>query len=176
MSEVRISTEPSIDSKTYVVTLAASDDVAVILTPDRALQYALGILRAAHHAAYDAAVLRQMTIKVGVPMEAAAEVVGSLRADRPPLDHEATRPLRLEPGVNKHLEPFLVISVNGEQLGQWSVEDAEQHAMFVLSTVVVADLDSAYYRALTGLVNIEEPRARNIVADLANHRDLKAVD
>src|SRR5438093_11572668 len=134
MSEVRINTEPTIDGSAYVVTLQASDDVAVTLTPDRALQYALGILRAAHHAAYDAAVLRQMT-SINIKMEAAAEVVSTLRKDRPPLDHDATRPLRLDPGVNRYLEPFLIVSVNDDRVGQWSVEDAEQHAMFVLSTV-----------------------------------------
>ena len=170
MSEVWINTEPSVDGAGYVVTLSASDDVAVTLTPDRALRHAVGVLRAAHRAAYDAAVVRQLTRKVNVEMEAAAQVLKDLREDRPPLDSADTEPLSFEPGVNKDLEPFLIISVNGKPAGQWSAEAAEEHAMFVLSSVVVADLDSAYYRTLTGLVGLEEPRARNIVEDIGNWR------
>lgn len=58
---VWIKTEPTVDGEAYVVTLEASDDVAVTLTPTTAARYALSILDAAHRAAYDAAVLRQLT-------------------------------------------------------------------------------------------------------------------
>ncbi|MGH3813433.1 MAG: hypothetical protein ACRDUV_13425, partial [Pseudonocardiaceae bacterium] len=170
---VWIKSEPTVDGTAYVVTLEASDDVAVTLTPERALRYAWGVLDAAHRASYDAAVLAQLT-SVGrqqLSVETVAQMVIDMREDRPPLDEAATAPLRFEPGVSQAKQhPFLGIYLNGERLGQWAVADAREHAMAVLEAVVVADLDGGYYRALTGLVGLEEPRARNVVADIANHR------
>ncbi len=167
---VWIKTEPAIDGSGYVVTLEASDDIAVTLTPDGAFRHAQGILAAAHRAAYDAAVGRQMIHRFGLTLEHAYELIVMLRNDRPPLDAADTAPLRLEPGVNKDLKPFLALYVNGEHVGQWDVDQAEQHAIWVLSMVGAADLDSAYYRMLVGQQQIEESQARQAVDDLANYR------
>lgn len=168
---VWIKTDLALDDSGYVVTLEASDDVAVTLTPDRALKHAQGILAAAHRAAYDAAVGRQMTERFGLAMEQAMELVAMLRADRPPLDIADTAPLYLEPGVNKDLKPFLTLYINGEAVGQWDVDQAEQHAIWVLSMVGAADLDSAYHRMLVGQLEIDESQARQAIGDLANFRE-----
>lgn len=166
---VWIKTEPTVDGKAYVVTLEASDDTAVTLDPQRALRYAWGVLDAAHRAVYDAAVNRQLAALTD--KNAAAQMINDMRQDRPPLDADATAPLAFEPGVSVFTgEPFLVVMVNGERQGQWTYGDAREHAMAVLETVVVADLDSGYYRALIGAVGLDEGRARQVVEDIGNHR------
>lgn len=166
---VWVRTEPSLDGRTYVVTVEASEDLACTLSPQEATQYALAVLTAASRADYDASVARQMTKVVG-SKDAVLQLVTDLRRDRPPLDDSATAPLTFEPGVNSKHQPFLLLKLNGEPVGQWDVEDARSHALAVMEAVVCADLDSAYYRALTSLVGIEEPRARNVVEDLARWR------
>lgn len=169
---VWVKTEPAVDGSTYVVTVEATNDVAVTLDPERATRYAWGVLDAAHRAAYDAAVLKQMTRKLKLDLSAAGQLVTDLRNDRPDLDHGATAPLILEPGVTKTLKPFLKVSLsNGNVLGQWSFEDARQHALHVLESVKVADLDGAYHRALVGQVGIDSERARNVVDDVGSYRN-----
>jgi hypothetical protein len=168
---VWIKTEPTLDGSGYMVTLEASDDVAVTLTPDQAFRHAQGILAAAHRAAHDAAVLRQMTRGWEFPLQHAGHLIQSMRDDRPPLDPADTAPLFLEPGVAPaDLRPFLIVHINGEPVGQWDVEQAKQHAMAVLSMAGVADLDSGYYRLLS-TQGIEEHQARGAVDDLANYRE-----
>ncbi len=129
------------------------------------------MLDAAHRAAYDAAVLEQLHTKLGIAADDAARLVMDMRADRPAQDLSATKPLKLVPGVSAFTRaPFLRIEMNGKAVGQWSVEDARQHALGVLEAVVVADLDANYYRALIGQVHLDEGRSRQVVADIANHR------
>lgn len=169
---VWIKTEPTIDGNSYMVTLDASDDVSVSLTPTEALSHAQGVLAAARRAAYDAAVMRQLTSKVGIDDRSAMEFVMSMRDDRPPLAKDATAPLWLEPGVTPPPEfrPFLVLSINGEKVGQWDVDQAEQHAAWVLAMTGNADLDSGYFRALR-TIGIGEDRARNVVDDLRHFQE-----
>ncbi len=170
--EIWVKSEPSLDGKTYVVTLEVDDDTAVALDRERATAYALGVLDAAHRAAYDAAVFRQLTATLRLDEPTAGQMLVDLRADRPAPDHWATTPLVLVPGVSAFTgKPFVAIEVKGKRVGQWSVEDTRQHALHVLESLVVADLDAGYHRALVGSVGIETWRARNVVADIANHRD-----
>lgn len=167
---VWIKTEPSTDGSAYVVTAEFSDDRAKTLTPEVALRYGSAVLAAAQRAEYDAAVARQLT-RIGSDLDAALQIVTDLRNDRPPLDDEATAPLALDPGVNKRLAPFLVVKIDGEAVGQWTVGAAREHASHVLEAVAAADLDSNYYRALTGIVGLDEGRARAVVGDLGQYRD-----
>jgi hypothetical protein len=168
---VWIKTTPALDGSGYVVTLEADDDTARVLTPTEALAYAAGVLAAASRCEYDAAVIRQMTRALKLPVATAAQVITDLRADRPPLDPSATAPMWLEPGVNKDLDGFLVISINGKKVGQWNATDARGHALAVIESIAVADLDSAYVRVLVGSVGIDKARALQVVDDLGNHRD-----
>jgi hypothetical protein len=129
------------------------------------------VLEAAHRAAYDAAVFQQITKKLRLDQQTAGQLVVDLRADRPSLSGESTAPISFDPGVAaRDHSPFLAISIRGERVGQWTVEDARQHALRVLETIIVADLDAGYFRALTGAVGIDASRARQAVADIANHR------
>jgi hypothetical protein len=102
--------------------------------------------------------------------ESRAGCVEDLRADRPPLDHAATAPLRLEPGVNSHLEPFIGVFIAGKQVGQWTCADARGHAAGIFEVMSAVDLDAAYHRFLVGTVGIEPDRARNVVTGLLDIR------
>lgn len=167
-----LKTEPNHEGNGYVVTLDASDDISVTLTPERAVRHAQGVLAAAHRAAYDASVARQMTRGFGLTIEDATGLLEMLRDDRPPLDPEDTMPLLLIPGVNREMKPFLDLHVNGEHRGQWDVDHAEKHAIGVLSTVGIADLDSGYYRMLVGqFLQIDDSQARQSIDDLRNFRE-----
>jgi len=167
---VWIKTEPSVDGLTYTVTVEISEDRAIVLTPESAPRYAMTILEAVARAEYDAAVFKQMT-GVAPDQQLAFQVVSDLRQDRPEIDTSATKPLEIVPGVNGKGLPFLSVFIDGKQVGQWGIADAREHALFALEAVTGADLDAGYYRALTGLVGLDEARARNVIGDLIRHRD-----
>lgn len=156
--------------RTYVATVHLDGDTARTLNRDQGYAWAGTVLAAAAQAEHDALVLQQLAGVVGMPMELAVSCVADLRADRPPLDDTATAPMRLTPGVNKAGEPFIGVHVNGTQVGQWTCQDARDHAQGVFEVSAAVDLDAAYYRYLTGPVRIEPDRARNIVGSLAELR------
>ena len=166
---VWIKTEPTVDGSAYVVTIEASDDRAMVLTPDRALRYASAILAYVARAEYDAAVVRQLRNLVD-DMTAVGQIVTDLRTDRPPISDDATAPLRFEGGVSAFTgKAFLHIAIDGK-VGQWEIPAAKEHALAVLEAVSAADLDSGYYRALRGMVGLDENRARQVIDDLGKWR------
>jgi hypothetical protein len=165
---VWIKTEPSVDGSTYIATVEFSDDRSIVLTPDSAPRYAMTVLEAVARAEYDAAVFTQMSKRVD--QKAVAQLITDLRKDRPDIDTSATKPLEIKPGVNRQGEPFLIVLIDDKPVGQWEIAAAKEHALTVLEVTKVADLDASYYRALTGLVGLEEHVARNVVDDLQHHR------
>lgn len=162
---VWVRTHPSSSGRSYVVTVEYSKDVAVTIKPSEGEMYAGYVLASAMRAAHDAAVFAQLTTR-GLSSDLAAQTILSLRADRPDLVRVARVPVELVPGVNDAGDPFLVLVLAGEEVAQWTVEDARSHAHGVLEAVSAADLDAAYYRHLIGVVGVEEPTARAVVGDL----------
>ena len=154
--------------KTFIAVLESTDDSSLPLTFETSAAYAQSILAAVARAEYDAIVLRQLSDKLKLDLQTAGQMVGDLRADRPPA--VSSFPLRLKPGVNSKKEPFLTVEINGEDVGQWDLEAARKHALAALEAPYVADLDAGYLRALIGVVGVEEHVARNVVADLEVHR------
>lgn len=155
---------------TYVTTVQASDDVAVVLDRDRALAYAVALYTAVGYAEYDAAVLAQLTT-LGVGDRMAAECVADLRDDRAPVDDAATAPLRFVPLVTAaKREPALFVEVGGKRIAQWTTADGRQHAGHVLDICAGVDLDAAYFRFLRGPVGLDDDRARAVVESLGEHR------
>lgn len=166
-SVISILTQPDIDG-TYRVTLEIDADTSYNLDRCTAQTHATAILAAVARAEHDAAVIRQMR-KVGTGREAAVELITTIRADRPAIDWPA--PLQLTPGVSsKTGDPFLHVTIKRKAIGQWTMDDARNHAMSVLEAVEVADLDGAYLRALM-TIGVDEPRARATVGNLADFRD-----
>jgi hypothetical protein len=156
---------------TYVVGLHFGDDRAWVFTRSEAIQHAVAVLTQAERAEYDAAVLALLHGKLGMPLpDAGAFVANDLRPDRPPVDEPG--PIALVPGVlARDLRGFLTLHLDGEPVGQWEIDSAHRHAVAVLQAVAAVDNDAAFYRLLRGPVGLEEPRARAVVADIANHRD-----
>lgn len=155
---------------TYVATVQASDDVAVVLNRRRALAYAMALYTAVGYAEYDAAVIRQLT-SIGISKQLAAQCVADLRADRAPIDDTATAPLRFVPLVTAAKgEPALFVEVNGRRVSQWTPAEGRQHAGHVLDISAAVDLDAAYFRFLRGPLRLDEGRARAVVSGLGEHR------
>lgn len=153
----------------YFVEIELDDDHAIALSPTEALVYSNAVFTIAQQAEHDAAVFTQLRTLLKDD-EAAMMSVVTLRMDRPPLDVKILKPFAIAPGVNAKGKPFLALSIDGEQCGQWDPSQARSHASYVLEAVHAADLDSAYYRMLIGAIGIDGNRARNVVSDLANHR------
>lgn len=154
----------------YGIVIHDGADIVRALTHDEAYDHAQAVFAAAQRAEYDAAVFRQLTTKLGQPLDTVAETIRDLRSMRAPLDPNALHPIGLEPLVNSQGKPFLIVSLNGHPVAQWTPADARRHAAGALELAEAVRLDSDYYAWLTSEAGIEEPHARNIVDDLANHR------
>jgi hypothetical protein len=154
---------------TYIVSVEVDDDLSIPLPRDAAIRYAMALITAGENARYDAAVLKQITRKMDIPLREAIEVVVSMREDRPPLDPADTAPLTFAPGVTSKLDPYIGIHLPGRQIGQFTPTSASEHALYVLQVIAGADLDAAYHRWLTS-TGADDNRIRGAVADLINWR------
>ena len=167
-----VNTEPD-DRGGYVTVVSLDQDWSVRLDRESALRYCLSCLEAAARVDYDAAVFRQMTRKLQLEPIAAVQLVErDLRPDRPVLE-DAAPGLAFLPGITEAGKPFIHIVLKGEPYAQMDPNDLRSHAMFVLETPIVADLDAGYRRALVGVVGVDEGRAAAAIDDLSNHRWFK---
>lgn len=158
----------------YVCTVDFTPDLAVTLTPERALRYVAAVTSAVTAAEYDAAVARQITAKLGLSIGAAASVVAALRADRPPVDQAALDPLVVDPAVHAVTgKPFLKCWA-GDLRWQWTPAEAMHHAMAVLTVSSGVDLDAAYRRYLLASVGLDQSHAMAMVEDVAQWRHPRA--
>ena len=135
-------------------------------------RYARAVIYVAQTAAHDAAVLGELTA-LGVGRDAAATfVVEDLRRRRPPYDDAATRPLVFSPAVTNDVEPLVVMrwGTAEDQAAQLTAAEATRHAIHVLETAAVVELDAAYFRGLTGELGLSPIRAASAVDDLARFR------
>lgn len=169
-----IHTEPTIDGKAYIVTLSLSEDFAVTLTPTRASAYASALLAAVADAEYDHAIFRQITEKLGLGDDVAAQMILDLRRERPLREAAG---LTFISGVSARLRhPFVQVNgQDGQEYGQLDAPAGRRHALGVLEAVPTADLDASYYKTLRSLVNLDEGRARQVVEDIGNWRQDWAV-
>lgn len=174
-TEVWIKTAPDLDG-VYRPVLEFDEDTSHPLDQKSAMEYAYEVLRAVAIAEYEAAIYAQLS-QVMQPhlgdseelKQTIAAVLDDLRKDRAPATWST--PLQLRPGVSAFSgEAFLHVEIKGKLVGQWSMADARDHALGVVESVHIAELDSGYWRALRSLINIEDDRARNVVQDLVNHR------
>lgn len=164
-----IATEPSIDGKTYIVTLAVSPDFIITLTPVRASAYASALLSAVAQAEYDAAIYAQITSRLGLDHNDAAMIVKEMRADRTPIEASG---LRFEPGVSQRKKhPYVHFYKDDHMLGQMDVPSARRHALHVLEAPAAADLDALYLKVLRGQIGLDEHVGRQVVANLGEHRE-----
>lgn len=163
-------TEPTLDGTGYMVVIEIDDDHALTLDREQANAYSYAILEAVARAEYDAAVFNQISKRMSDKEGYASQLVVDLRKDRPDIDFSVMEPMSFTPGVNQRGKPFLLINMAGEPVGQWDLKDARLHALMVLESIVVADLDAGYRRALLGIIGLEGHVATSVVDDLRNYR------
>jgi hypothetical protein len=157
-------------SASYIVTVSATNDVALSLRADDAVRYVAAVTRAAVIARHDAAVVNQLRGPIGLDPKDAGYTIVELRQDREPVQDDATAPMRFEPIISgSTFKPYVHVWAAGKRISQWTPEDCFEHAGYVMQTLAGADLDSAYYRYLTGVVGVPEQSARGAVADLGNY-------
>lgn len=151
----------------YGIVLDLDDDHAQHLTPNQAHAHALAVLRSVQITEHDAKVYGQLAALTDTAT--AAGLVLALREDRAPLSDrdQSTLPFHLEPGITIQGKPFLRFLVAGKAIGQWSLDQAREHAIGVLEAVVAAQLDTAYHRALVDSVGLDAPAAERAVDALA---------
>lgn len=166
---VWIRTEPTLDGKSFIVSLEVDQDHSVHLNRGRSIKHALAVLTAVEYACMDSVIWKQMMEKVGKE-EVAARAIQDLRNDRPEIDFSVSAPMSLQPLCSADGKPFLYVLMDGKPVGQWEVEDARAHALSALSAFAIADLDSSYYRYLRGTIELEEEAARGTIADLVRFR------
>lgn len=159
------------DGRTYVTTVQLNGDTARTLDRNQGDAWVRTVLAAAVQAEHDALIMQHLIRAVGSTLEEAALVVSQLRADRPALDHDATAPMRLTPGINADCEPFLAVHINGTQVGQWDPADARDHAIGVIEVITSVDLDAAYHRFLVAQMGVTPENARTVIAELAELHD-----
>lgn len=169
METLWVKTEPDLAGVYHVVLELGPDDIWT-LDEDAAYRWVGHCLAAAAQAEYDAAVLAQLTA-LGLPQDVVVATVQKLRSGRPasvPLA-EGTG-LALVPGVSASTRKgFLRIERNGQPIGQWEIEDARQHGMYVVESVEVAKLDTAYLAVLRE-ADLGDDVAHHAVANLGKYR------
>lgn len=155
----------------YAVGIHYGLDHSVALNPLQALTYVTKLYRVASSAEYGAAVLAQLST-LGLSDDKALPTVGEIlgkawdgldlanTVQAIPLIAKADR----RPCVRFDLEnkPFAHIQV--------PAADAREHAAAVQHAAANVLLDSEYHRFLRGPLNLPDDRARDLVADLAQHR------
>lgn len=139
---------------------------------DGAVRYALAVLQAAHYADHDAATFTLLKEAGADEQAAAGLVVDELRPDREPMDRDALTPLGLELGVAAAGETFLLILLDSQPIGDWTVEGAVTHAMTVLGALFSSGLDAALHQVLVGNVGLDAGQARNAIRGLGKYRRL----
>lgn len=156
-------------SGAYGVAVSVGEDVAFTLAPAAAQRYALGVLAAATTAEHEAAIVA--TIRgIGGELgdEHAVQIVGDVRADRPPL--APAGPFQLATNVTRDGGPLVAFRAPALPVEDFAVDAgaAREHATAVLTALVAADLDATVLRVLRTW-GIDEHRAAGFVAALARH-------
>lgn len=160
------------DSGDYCLLLELDDDTVTALSVPEAREWVATMMAAQAAAEYDAAVIKQLKA-VGMDSAPIAQVLLELRALRPQLGLNRLD-VELVPGVNRNVESFVHIMHKGEVIGQWDGEQIHCHVLGVLDAIAVLPLDGGYLRVLRDVVELDDHRARFIVAELGDHRDQRA--
>lgn len=156
----------------YTCEITYTDDVVRVLNPDQVGPYADTLTEAVVQAEHDAAIIAQLTSKVGLGAKDAWFVALALRESRPALDQRPVRPLLVRASVGQNTgQPYVTLRLSGTKLRwRWDTADALAHAQYVRETRYVADLDGAYRRYLVSHLGLDDGTARAVVGELRRHR------
>lgn len=152
------------DENRYHVHLELGDDEIVPLTDEFAKSWAAHVLKAVSVAEYEAAIYLSMT-SFGVEPEAVAQVIGRMRHQRPTPD-PVMENLDVRGALNAQTkEACLFVFRHGSIAGTWTLSDARTHALHILESQTVADLDTQYLAELC-VAGISPQQARAAVFSL----------
>jgi hypothetical protein len=151
------------DDGIYHLALEWGPDEAVSLSDEEAAAWARGVLMAAAIARHEERLVREL-VGIGMEQDAMGLLVQTLRGRRglPP-----PGPLGLEliPQVrSRDLSGFLILRRNGEDIGQWTIEDATGHAEGIFMAVVTLGLDTALYQTLMSEFGLPGPSAAGLIS------------
>lgn len=159
---ISIATEPD-ESGDFHAVVSIDQDTSFALTRESVQPYLDACVEAGVRAAYDAAVVRQMT-KSGVPLEDVQRVVTDLREQREPMP--TVMDVRLEPIVNADHQGIVSIFLRDKQIGQFSAKTCREHALYLLEVLAVAPIDKRYFSLLTEDIGLEHGTAFAMLGDL----------
>ncbi len=147
------------DENRYHVHLELGADEIVPLTDDLAKSWAAHVLKAVSVAEYEEAIFTSMT-SFGVEPEAVAQVIGRMRQQRG-VPEPVMENLDVRGGLNARTkEACLFVFRHGTIRGIWTLNDARSHALHILESQTVADLDTQYLAELcVGGFDTDQARA-----------------
>jgi hypothetical protein len=152
----------------YIVTMSVGEDYAIELSIELALGYAMEVLHSVQLAEYARAMTVQM--KELLPSaEAIAQLVRDVLVDIAPAT--AVTDLSMAPAVNRaNGEPLIQVTFRDETLGIWSLQQARDHALFVLEATLAVRMDNTYSKVLTEVVGLDTSTASAVVEDVGQYR------
>lgn len=156
---------------TYVIGFHCGPDRAWVLNRDDAILHAMAVATQAERAEYDAAILAVFHGQLGLPLESAVPfLTNDIRPDRPPVEDPSE--LTVSPGVSQdgEIHGFLHLHLDGQIVGQWTLDAARSYAGDVLQAVAAVDNDAVLHRVLVGKVCMDDEKARQIIEKLGQHR------
>lgn len=161
---------------TYGVAISVGPDRAWTLTRDRAIAYAAACVGKATEAEHDCAVYGLLVDRLQLSDSAAAAfVLRELLPHRVTTTDADTAPIKLVHAIGRRRsgkrERVAVVQLHleGRNVGDMSPTSLREHAQAVLSVIAAANLDEQLFRLLRSAFDLDEPRARAVVSDLAEH-------
>lgn len=174
-NSVWIRTEEKPDGTGYFATISITNDIAFPLDRETARDYTEKLIDLVNRAEYDSCIFKQVKhISRGVEdqdgvLRDIADMLSIVRGKREDISFDRY-PVSYSFGINAEGEAFVLINIDGENVGQWSVEDTRAHATSIMDALVVAPLDDAYLDALTSVYGVDQGIARNVISDLLEYR------
>ncbi len=172
------------EHKRYVCALLAAtgeqntgDALLAWLDGYQPMRYASAVLAACQQAEYEQRAWAQLTRAkdtdtspyVGLTAELALPVLGHLRKDRPEIRAADTAPMAFKPMLGyRERVGSLLVSVHGEQIGQWEIPAAVDHAVAVIRAHHTCPMDDLYRDAMTEVVGLDTEHSLAMVTMLGD--------
>jgi len=152
----------------YVVALHVQGHT-VVLEPVAAQQWAYDVCRVGTTARHDAAFVKMLRSGTDpTPSDVLAQMLSAKRRDQGEFTARLPGgPMSLTPGVNRDGEPFVTIHMDEYPIGQWTVDDVDQHAAAVLSSIAAAVLDEQLFVSLQAS-GMSPDEARTLIAHMGH--------
>lgn len=162
---ITVRTEYTEDHEVYEVVIDVNGNETARLSPPQVFAHANGMQAAASRAAYDEAIYRQAVESRGLSPRRAAGVVATMHRERPPLDPEATAPLRLGVVLDANHEGRVTVALHRSTIGRWSVIQADGYVRTLLAAQQRAENETAFHDLLVAFDGMSPSDALSTVTD-----------